>query len=139
MLQPKKQKYRREQRNRGSYDGVSQKGNTLSFGTFGLKAMSTKEVTSRQIESARKVLSRYTKRGGKTWITIFPHKPITKKAQEVPMGGGKGSPEFFVFIVKPGRIMFEMDGIPEAEAKEALLKAGHKLPVLCKYVSKTNK
>lgn len=139
MLQPKKQKYRREQRSRGSYDGVAQKGNAISFGTFALKAMGTKEVTSRQIEAARKVLTRYTKRGGKIWITIFPHKPITKKAQEVPMGGGKGAPEFFVSLVKPGRIIFEMDGIPEDQAKEALTKAGHKLPIVCKYISKTNK
>ncbi len=138
MLQPKKQKYRREQRNRGSYDGVSHKGNALSFGTYGLKATTTSEVTSRQIESARKVLSRYTKRGGKIWITIFPHKPITRKALEVPMGGGKGSPEFFVSIVKPGRIIFEMEGIPEDQAKEALTLAGHKLPVVCKYISKNN-
>lgn len=139
MLQPKKQKHRREHHLRGSYSGVSHKGNSLSFGTFGLKALSTAEVTSRQIEAARKVLSRYTKRGGKIWITIFPHKPITRKALEVPMGGGKGTPEFFVSVVKPGRIMFEMDGIPELSAKEALTLAGHKLPVKCKYINKLKK
>jgi large subunit ribosomal protein L16 len=99
--------------------------------------MTTSEVTSRQLEAARRVLTRYTKRGGKIWITVFPHRPITKKAQEVPMGSGKGSPDHFVTMIKPGRIMFEMDGIEEAQALEALHLAGYKLPVKCKVVSKS--
>jgi large subunit ribosomal protein L16 len=140
MLQPRKQKHRKEQRLRGSsYKGNSHKGNALAFGTHGLKALSTSEVTARQIEAARRVLTRYTKRGGKIWTMIFPHKPITKKALEVPMGGGKGSPEWFVSIVKPGRILFEIDGIDAKDAKEALKLAGYKLPVKCKVVSKSNK
>ena len=136
MLQPRKQKHRKEHRLRGSYKGVSHCGNSLSFGSHGLKSMSTGEVTSRQIEAARRVMTRYTKRGGNIWITIFPHKPITQKAAEVPMGGGKGAPDRFVSIVKPGRVMFEMDGIDKESAIKALRLAGHKLPVKCKVISK---
>lgn len=137
MLQPKKQKHRREHRFRGAFDGVSQKGNSLKFGSWGLKAMSTSEVTSRQLEAARRVMTRYTKRGGKIWITVFPHRPVTKKAAEVPMGSGKGSPDHFVTLIKPGRVMFEMDGLEESQALEALRLAAYKLPVKCKVVSKS--
>lgn len=136
MLQPKKQKYRKVQRGRSDTKGISNRGNRLSFGSFGLKAMSAGEITSRQIEAARRTMSGYTKRGGKIWINIFPHKPLTRKAAEVPMGSGKGAPEFFVAVVKPGRVLFEMEGIDLATAKEALRLAGHKLPIKCKVVTK---
>jgi len=139
MLQPRKQKHRKEHRLRGAYNGNSHCGNSLSFGSHGLKAVTTGEVTSRQIEAARRVMTRYTKRGGKIWINIFPHKPITKKAAEVPMGGGKGAPEKFVSIIKPGRVMFEMDGLDAESAISALRLAGYKLPVKCKVISKSNK
>jgi large subunit ribosomal protein L16 len=136
MLQPRKQKHRKEHRLRGSFAGNSHTGNALNFGTFGLKALSTAEVTARQIESARRVITRYTKRGGKIWIPVFPHKPITKKGAEVPMGSGKGAPDRFVVMVKPGRVLFEMDGIEDDMAKEALRLAAYKLPVKCKVISK---
>ncbi|MBT3864616.1 50S ribosomal protein L16 [Candidatus Peregrinibacteria bacterium] len=136
MLQPRKQKHRKEHRLRGSFAGNSHTGNALSFGTYGLKALGTAEVTSRQIESARRVITRYTKRGGKIWIPVFPHKPITKKGAEVPMGSGKGAPDRFVVMVKPGRVLFEMDGIEEDMAKEALRLAAYKLPIKCKVISK---
>lgn len=136
MLQPRKQKYRKVQRGRSDTKGISNRGNRLSFGSFGLKAMSAGEITSRQIEAARRTMSGYTKRGGKIWINIFPHKPLTRKAAEVPMGSGKGAPEFFVAVVKPGRVLFEMEGIDLATAKEALRLAGHKLPIKCKVVTK---
>ncbi len=139
MLQPRKQKHRKEHRLRGSYKGIANTGNALNFGSHGLKALSTSEVTSRQIEAARRVMTRYTKRGGKIWITIFPHKPITKKGAEVPMGGGKGAPDRFVTIVKPGRVMFEMDGIEDEMAIAALKLAAYKLPVKCKIISKSKK
>jgi large subunit ribosomal protein L16 len=139
MLQPRKQKHRKEHRLRGSYKGVSNTGNALNFGSHGLKALSTAEVTSRQIEAARRVMTRYTKRGGKIWITIFPHKPITQKGAEVPMGGGKGAPDRFVMIVKPGRVMFEIDGVEDKMAVEALKLAAYKLPVKCKVISKSEK
>jgi len=139
MLQPKKLKFRRLHRQRGKFAGISHKGAALAFGTTGLKAMSTGEITSRQIEAARRVMSKYTKRGGKVWVTVFPHTPITRKAAEVPMGGGKGSPEFFATLVKPGRIMFEMDGLDTPTMKLALKSAGHKLPVKCKVISKLKK
>jgi len=135
MLAPKKQKHRKVFRGRSDAKGISYKGNSISFGSYGLKAMSTAEVTSRQLEAARRVLTRYTKKGGKIWITIFPHKPITKKAAEVPMGSGKGAPDHFVSQVKPGRIIFEMDGIDEKSAREAIKLAGHKLPVKSKFVN----
>lgn len=139
MLQPKKQKHRKDHRLRGSYKGTSHTGNALSFGAYGLKATSTAEVTSRQIEAARRVMTRYTKRGGKIWITIFPHKPITQKGAEVPMGGGKGAPDRFVTVVKPGRVLFEMDGIEKEMAMSALKLAGYKLPVKCKVICKSKK
>lgn len=135
MLAPKKQKHRKVFRGRSDASGISYRGCKISFGSFGLKATTTAEVTSRQIEAARRVLTRFTKKGGKIWITIFPHKPITKKAAEVPMGSGKGAPDHFVAQVKPGRIIFEMDGIDEKSAREAIKLAGYKLPVKSKFVN----
>jgi len=139
MLQPKRQKYRRLHRSRGKFEGVSHSGSALCHGSFGLKAVSRGEVSARQIEAARRVISKYTKRGGKVWVTIFPHTPITKKAAEVPMGGGKGSPEQFVAMIKPGRILFEMDGLDEVSAVEALRSCSYKLPVKCKVINKLKK
>ncbi|MFA6991818.1 MAG: 50S ribosomal protein L16 [Candidatus Gracilibacteria bacterium] len=136
MLEPKKLKHRKVQRHRSDFYGVATRGTQLSFGKYGLKAVSGGEITARQIEAARKVIARYTKRGGKIWINIFPHKPITKKALEVPMGSGKGSPEYFVSPIQPGRILFEMEGVPFDIAKEAMVLAGYKLPVKCKFVTK---
>ncbi len=135
MLQPKKQKHRKVFRGRSDSKGISHRGNRIAFGTFGLKAQSAGEITSRQIEAARRAMTRYTKRGGKIWITIFPQKAITRKASEVPMGSGKGAPDHFIATLKPGRVMFEMDGIDEATAREAMRLAAHKLPVKCKFIS----
>lgn len=135
MLVPKKQKYRRPHRGRSDLKGIDQRGTTVSFGTYGLKAQTPGEITSRQIEAARRAMTRYIKRGGRIWIRIFPHKAVTRKAAEVPMGSGKGTPEFFVASVRPGRIIFEMDGIPVEVAKEAMRLAGHKLPIKCKFVN----
>lgn len=138
MLQPKKQKYRKVHRGRGTFKGKSQVGNAVSFGMFGLKAQSTGEITSRQIEAARRAMTRHIKRGGKVWIRIFPHTPITRKAAEVPMGSGKGSVEFYVSKVKPGRILFEMEGVDESIAREALRLADSKLPIKTKFVVRHN-
>jgi large subunit ribosomal protein L16 len=135
MLGPKKQKYRKHHRLRGQKGGMEQRGTRLAFGTFGIKATTAAEINSRQIEAARKTLSRYTKRSGRIWIRIFPDKVISRKAAEVPMGGGKGAPEFYAMQVKPGRIIFEMDGIPADIAKKALLLCAYKLPVQCKFVA----
>ena len=135
MLEPKKLKHRKVFRGRTDTCGIAFRGNRVSFGAYGLKAITGGEITSRQIEAARRVMSRYTKRGGKIWTTIFPHKPVTKKAQEVPMGSGKGAPDHFVAVVKAGRVVFEMDGIPATSAKEAMILAGHKLPVKCKFIN----
>lgn len=132
MLSPKKTKYRKWFRNRSGMKGVALRGNTVSFGDYGLKALEKGEISSRQIESARKTMTRYIKRGGKIWIRIFPHKPITQKAAEVPMGSGKGNVEYYVATIKPGTILFEMGGIPESEIKEALHLASYKLPVKCR-------
>lgn len=136
MLEPKKLKYRKLQRNRGSLKGKATRGNSLAFGQFGLKSLQAKEISARQLEAARKAAVRYIKRGGKIWIRIFPHKPITQKSAEVPMGSGKGAVEYFVAPIKPGTIIFEMDGIDRATAKEALFLASHKLPVKCKFIDK---
>ena len=135
MLQPKKQKHRKVFRDRGCEKGLAYRGNKVSFGSFGLKAIEGGEVTARQIEAARRVMTRCTKRGGKIWITIFPDKPITKKALEVPMGSGKGAPDHFVAVVRAGRILFEMAGIDVKVAKEAMRKASNKLPVKCKFIN----
>ena len=135
MLQPKKQKHRKVFRGRSDTKGISYRGCKISFGKYGLKAISSGEITSRQIEAARRSMTRYVKRGGKIWINIFPHKPLTRKASEVPMGSGKGAPELFVSVIKPGRVLFEMEGVDLATAKEAMKLASHKLPVKCRFVN----
>ena len=127
MLLPKRVKYRRV--HRGRMTGKATRGNTVSYGQFGLVAAEPAWITSNQIEAARIAMTRHTKRGGKVWIKIFPDKPVTKKPAEVRMGSGKGSPEFWVSVVKPGRVMFEIAGVPEDVAKEALRLASHKLPI----------
>jgi large subunit ribosomal protein L16 len=116
--------------------GIATRGNVLSLGEFGLQAIEPGWVTSRQIEAARIAMTRYTKRGGNVWIRIFPDKPVTKKPAETRMGSGKGAPEYWVSVVKPGRVMFEISGIPEDVAREALRLAGHKLPIKTKFISK---
>lgn len=136
MLIPKKLKYRKVHRKRSALNGKATSGYTVAFGTYGLKAQAAGEITSRQIEAARRAITRHIKRGGKVWIRIFPHKPITNKAAEVPMGGGKGSVEFYASTVLPGRILFEMEGVTEALAREALGLAGSKLPIKTKFVEK---
>lgn len=132
MLQPKRTKYRKQQKGRNN--GLAYKGSTISFGTFGLKAITDGRITNRQIEAARIAMTRYMKREGKVWIRIFPDKPITSKPQEVRMGKGKGALDHYVAQVKPGRIMFEIDGVPQSTAAEALRLAAQKLPVLTKIV-----
>ena len=134
MLMPKRVKRRRV--HRGRMKGVATKGNTVTYGQFGLVAEEPAWIDSKQIEAARIAMTRSIKRGGKVYIKIFPHKPITKKPAEVRMGSGKGSPEYWVAVVKPGRVMFELEGVTEAQAKEALRLASHKLPVKCKFVVK---
>jgi large subunit ribosomal protein L16 len=135
MLIPRKVKHRKQQK--GAVKGMSKGATTLDFGQFGLKAMESRWVTARQIEAARRAMTRFVKRSGKMWIRIFPDKPITKKGQEVPMGKGKGSVDHFVMTVKRGRILFEMDGIDEATAREALRLAGHKLPIKTIFIKKS--
>ena len=135
MLYPKKVKYKKEMR--GKSRGIDTRGTELVFGTFGLKSLGTRWITSRQLEAARRTIMRYLKKGGKLWIRIFPQKPVTTKGTEVPMGGGKGRVSHYVFPVKPGRIIFEIEGISEGEAKEALRKAGDKLPVETKFIKKS--
>jgi len=137
MLQPKRVKYRRPHGIK--YEGLSKAGNKVSFGEFGLQAVDGAWVTDRQIESARIVLSRYTKKEGKVYVRIFPHLAKTKKPAEVRMGSGKGNPEFWVAVVKTGRVMFEMSGVPEADAREALRLAAYKLPCRCKVIAKEAK
>lgn len=134
MLQPRKQKYRKQFR--GTLTGIATTGNQVSFGDFGLKALEGSWITSRQIEAARRAIVHFTKRAGKTWIRIFPDKPITHKPVGVRMGGGKGDIETYVAVVRPGKIMFEVGGIPDAAAIEALTRAGHKLPILTKVLRK---
>lgn len=138
MLLPKRAKYRKWQRLRGSFKGMSKGGSTLAFGSYGLKSLEVREVSSRQIEAARRVLAHHVQRTGKIWIRVFPHKPITIKAAEVPMGSGKGTVDRYTVLVKPGTILFEMDGIEEKVARDALVLAGHKLPVKTKFVSSNN-
>lgn len=135
MLLPKKMKFRKTFRGRGKFDGKAKGGDRLNFGAYGLKAASTSDVTSRQIEAARRAMTHYIKRGGKIWIRIFPHTPITKKPAEVRMGSGKGSVDHYILVVKPGMVLFEIDGIPEEMAREALRLAGHKLPVRTKFIT----
>ena len=134
MLMPKRVKFRRV--HRGRLTGKALRGNELAYGSFGLVALEPAWITSNQIEAARIAMTRYIRRGGNVWIKIFPDKPITEKPAETRMGSGKGSPEYWVAVVKPGRIMFEMDGVSEEVAKEAMRLASHKLPIKCKFVSK---
>ncbi len=134
MLLPKRVKYRRV--HRGRLTGKATRGNEVTYGEYGLMATEPSWITSNQIEAARIAMTRYTKRGGKVWIKIFPDKPVTKKPAETRMGSGKGSPEYWVAVVKPGRVMFEIAGVSEEIAREALRLAAHKLPVKCKMVRK---
>lgn len=134
ILMPKKVKYRK--RFKGRSKGVENRARRLSFGSYGLKSLGTRWLTSRQIEAARRAIIRYLKKGGKLWIRIFPDKPITRKGIEVPMGGGKGSVEFYAFPIKPGRIIFEVEGIKEETAREAFRKAASKLPVKTKFIKR---
>ena len=136
MLMPKRVKFRRVQR--GRLTGKALRGNKITNGSFGLVALEPAWITSNQIEAARIAMTRYVKRGGKVWIKIFPDKPITEKPAETRMGSGKGSPEYWVAVVKPGRIMFEMDGVTEEQAKEAMRLASNKLPIKCKFVKKAD-
>ena len=134
MLMPKKIKWRKQQR--GRMRGKAYRGSSLAFGTYGLKAMEPVWITSRQIEAARVAITRYIRRGGKLWIRIFPDKPITIKPAETRMGKGKGSPEYWVAVVKPGRIMFELEGVSKDVAKEAMRLAAHKLPMKVRFVTR---
>ncbi len=134
MLLPKRVKRRRV--HRGRMKGKANKGNIIAYGDYGLVALEPGWIKSNQIEAARIAMTRYIKRGGQVWIDIFPHKPVTKKPAETRMGSGKGAPEFWVAVVKPGRVLFEMAGVPEETAKEALRLAAHKLPIKCKFARK---
>lgn len=136
MLLPKKVKHRKWHRLGKRHTGVATRLNTVAFGQFGLMSEDHAWVSSRQIEAARRVLTRYIKRGGKVWIRVFPDRPVTKKGSEVPMGGGKGAPDFFVCTVKPGSVLFEIGGISEDQAKEALINASHKLPLKGKFLKR---
>lgn len=136
MLLPKRVKYRRV--HRGRLKGKAMRGNTVTYGDFGLQALEPAWITSNQIEAARIAMTRYTKRAGQVWIKIFPDKPITEKPAETRMGSGKGSPEYWVAVVKPGRVMFEIGGIEETQAREAMRLAANKLPIKCKFVAKEN-
>ena len=134
MLLPKRVKYRRVMR--GRMTGKANRGNKIAYGEFGIQALQPGWITSNQIEAARIAMTRYTKRGGKVWIKIFPDKPVTEKPAETRMGSGKGSPEYWVAVVKPGRVMFEIGGVSEEVAREALRLAMHKLPIKCKFVKR---
>ena len=134
MLLPKRVKYRRV--HRGRLKGKAYRGNKVTYGDFGLQALEPAWITSNQIESARIAMTRYIKRGGQVWIKIFPDKPITEKPAETRMGSGKGSPEYWVAVVKPGRVLFEIKGVAEETAREAMRLAMHKLPIKCKFITK---
>jgi len=134
MLMPKRVKHRKQQR--GRMKGKAQRGNFLAYGDFGIVATQPGWITSNQIEAARQTMTRRTKRGGQVWIKIFPDKPITAKPAETRMGSGKGAPEYWVAVIKPGRVLFEMGGIPEDVAREALTLAGHKLPITTKFIKR---
>jgi large subunit ribosomal protein L16 len=136
MLMPKKVKHRKWHKGRKRNKGISTTRNELNFGAYGLKAMSYAWVTARQIEAARRTITHYLKRGGKVWIRIFPDKPVTQKGAEVPMGSGKGAPDHFVVVIKPGTVLFEMEGVDLAKAKEAMKLASFKLPVKTKFLAK---
>ncbi|MEA5519223.1 MAG: 50S ribosomal protein L16 [Limnoraphis robusta] len=132
MLSPKRTKFRKQQR--GRMRGLATRGNTLTFGEYGLQALEPSWITARQIEAARRAMTRYIRRGGKIWIRIFPDKPITMRPAETRMGSGKGAPEYWVAVVKPGRIMFELDGVSEEIAREAMRLAAFKLPIKTKFI-----
>ncbi|MGH7412540.1 MAG: 50S ribosomal protein L16 [Candidatus Methylomirabilis sp.] len=134
MLAPKRVKFRKQ--HRGRRTGIALRGSTLAFGEYGLKALEAAWITNRQIEAARRTITRYIKRGGKVWIRIFPDKPTTKKPAETRMGKGKGAPEGWVAVVKPGRVLYEMEGVTEGNAKEAMRLAAHKLPIATRFVSR---
>lgn len=134
MLQPKKMKFRKLRI--GKNDGVATRGNYIAFGDYALQSQTNERITARQIEAARQAMTRYIKRGGKIWIRIFPHTPVTRKPLDVKMGGGKGNPEFFVAKVKAGTVLFEMKGVEETVAREAMRLAGHKLPVKTKFIKR---
>ena len=134
MLMPKRVKYRRV--HRGRMKGMANRGNTITYGEFGLQALEPTWITSNQIEAARRAMTRYVKRGGNIWIKVFPDKPVTEKPAETRMGSGKGSPEYWVAVVKPGRIMFEMGGVTEEQAREAMRLAANKLPIKTKFVTR---
>lgn len=134
MLMPKRVKRRKQQR--GRMTGVATRGNTITYGEYGLQALEPAWISSNQIEAARRAMTRSVKRGGQIWIKIFPDKPVTKKPAETRMGKGKGSPEYWVAVVKPGRVLFEMSGVSEEVAREAMRLAMHKLPIKCKFVMK---
>jgi large subunit ribosomal protein L16 len=136
MLQPAKTKHRKSHRRRGAFKGKATSGARLAFGSVGLKSMGGGEITARQIEAARRAMAHSLQRGGKIWIRIFPHTPVTRKGAEVPMGSGKGNIEYYSAIIKPGHILFEIDGLPEDVSKEALRLASHKLPVKTKIITK---
>ena len=136
MLLPKRVKYRRV--HRGRMKGKANRGNFVAYGDFGLAAVEPGWIKSNQIEAARVAMTRYIKRGGKVWIKIFPHKPVTEKPAETRMGSGKGSPEYWVAVVKPGRVLFEMKDVSEADAREALRLAAHKLPIKTKFIKREN-
>ncbi len=134
MLSPRRAKFRKQQR--GRMRGLATRGSTLNFGDFGLQALEPSWITSRQIEASRRAMTRYIRRGGKIWIRVFPDKPVTQRAAETRMGSGKGAPEFWVAVVKPGRILFEITGVPEATAKEAMRLASFKLPIKTKFITR---
>ncbi|MBM3296605.1 MAG: 50S ribosomal protein L16 [Candidatus Aminicenantes bacterium] len=137
MLMPKKVKFRKQQR--GRMRGKARRGSTLSFGEFGLQALEPCWLTSRQIEAGRITISRYIKRRGKLWLRTFPWKPVTKKPTEVRMGKGKGDPEFWVDVIRPGKILYELEGVPEAVAREAMRLVAHKLPVKTRFISRESR
>ncbi len=134
MLSPRRTKFRKQQR--GRMTGIATRGNNINFGDFGLQATEPCWITARQIEASRRAMTRYIRRGGKIWIRVFPDKPVTQRAAETRMGSGKGSPEFWVAVVKPGRILFEIAGVPEATAREAMRLAANKLPIKTKFITR---
>lgn len=134
MLSPRRTKFRKQQR--GRMKGIATRGNNLNFGEFGLQSTEPAWITSRQIEASRRAMTRYIRRGGKIWIRIFPDKPVTQRAAETRMGSGKGSPEFWVAVVKPGRILFEISGVSEEVAREAMRLAANKLPIKTKFITR---
>jgi large subunit ribosomal protein L16 len=136
MLSPRRTKFRKQQR--GRMTGLATRGNEINFGQFALQAIEPSWITSRQIEACRRAMNRYLKRGGKIWIRVFPDKPVTMRPAETRMGSGKGSPEYWVAVVKPGRILFEIGGVPEAIARESMRLATHKLPIKTKFIVKAH-